>query len=100
MVIEALAAVSPLAPGAMAGMDAASRPPANDFGASLGAGLTRVDQSVTLANDQLKALAAGKNLAIHDVMITMEQARLELMLATEVRNKLVESYQELMRMQL
>ena len=36
---------------------------------------------------------------IHQVMISMEKASLALNLTIEIRNKLVESYQELMRMQ-
>jgi flagellar hook-basal body complex protein FliE len=37
---------------------------------------------------------------MHDVMISMEQARMNLMFMVEVRNRVVEAYQELMRMQL
>jgi len=40
------------------------------------------------------------NIDIHDVMIGMEKAHLALQLTIEVRNKLVEAYQEIMRMQL
>lgn len=36
---------------------------------------------------------------IHEVMISMEKASLALNLTIEIRNKLVESYQEIMRMQ-
>ncbi|MDK2822116.1 MAG: flagellar hook-basal body complex protein FliE [Clostridia bacterium] len=39
------------------------------------------------------------NVDIHDVMISMEKAHLALQLTIEIRNKLVESYQEVMRMQ-
>ena len=100
MAIEAIAPISLAQVTPMGDLGPATTLPAQDFAVSLGESLGRVDRSLSAANDQLKALAAGKDLPIHDVMITMEQARLELMLATEVRNKLVESYQELMRMQL
>lgn len=36
---------------------------------------------------------------IHEVMISMEKASLALNLTIEIRNKLVEAYQEIMRMQ-
>jgi len=39
------------------------------------------------------------NVNIHDVMISMEKAHLALQLTIEIRNKLVETYQEIMRMQ-
>lgn len=71
-----------------------------DFLSVLGDGLTRVDSSIQAADTQLRALAAGQDIRIHDLMITMEQARLDLMLVAEVRNRLIEGYQELARMQL
>ena len=36
---------------------------------------------------------------LHQAMIAMEEANVSLQLMVEVRNKLLESYQELMRMQ-
>lgn len=71
-----------------------------DFAAALGDGLAQVDRSLRAADDRLRSLAAGENVALHDVMITMEQARMDLMLVVEVRNRLLEAYQELTRMQL
>jgi flagellar hook-basal body complex protein FliE len=37
---------------------------------------------------------------VHDVMIAMEHARLKLQLAVEVRNRVVDAYQNLTNMQL
>jgi flagellar hook-basal body complex protein FliE len=37
---------------------------------------------------------------IHDVVIAQEKASLSLQLALQVRNKAVEAYQEMMRMQI
>ncbi len=71
-----------------------------DFAQMLGSGLAGVDASLKAADGQLRALAAGQAIPLHDVMISMEQARLDLMLAVEVRNRVIEGYQELMRMQL
>lgn len=71
-----------------------------DFLSTIGRGLERVDTSLRTADDAVRALAAGENVPLHDVMIAMERARLDLMLAVEVRNRLVEAYQELNRMQL
>jgi flagellar hook-basal body complex protein FliE len=41
----------------------------------------------------------GQAPSVHDTMITMEKADLSLRLTTKVRNKVVEAYQEIMRMQ-
>lgn len=66
----------------------------------IGQGLQRVDASLREADTGLRALAAGEDVPVHDVMMSMERARLDLMLAVEVRNRLVEAYQELNRMQM
>lgn len=71
-----------------------------DFMHLLNDGLARVDQSLKTADTQLRGLAAGQDIPIHDVMISMERARLDLMLVAEVRNRVIEAYQELTRMQL
>jgi flagellar hook-basal body complex protein FliE len=98
MAIEAIGAIgaSPLA--AIAQPQAASG--AADFGQLLGEGISKLDSGLQAADQQLRALAAGQDVAVHDVMISMEQARMKLMFMVEVRNKVVEAYQELMRMQL
>ena len=74
--------------------------PTSDFAALVGSGLSQVDQGLKAADQNLRALAAGQDVAGHDVMISMESARMNLMLMVEVRNRLVEAYQEVMRMQL
>jgi len=98
MAIEAISAIG----GDIARSTAIAAPAAagTDFATLLGDGLTRVDHSLQAADTQLRSLAAGENIAIHDVMISMEQARLDLMLMAEVRNRMIEAYQELTRMQL
>jgi len=74
--------------------------PAQDFSAVLTEQLARVNGDLQAADTQAVALAAGRDVPVHDVMIAMEQARLDLMLVVEVRNRLIEAYQELTRMQL
>ncbi len=44
-------------------------------------------------------LSGGQNVSLHQTMIAMEEASISFQLMVEVRNKLLESYQELMRMQ-
>jgi flagellar hook-basal body complex protein FliE len=46
-----------------------------------------------------KRLMAGENVPLHQTMIQIEEARVAFQLMVEVRNKMLESYQELMRMQ-
>ena len=51
------------------------------------------------ANQTVEKYLTGEVQDMHTVMLAMGQARLSMQLAVEVRNKLVEAYQELSRMQ-
>ncbi len=84
------------APGAPA--DGAFAP--GKFAQVLQSGLGELDASVGAAELAVRDLAAGKPVELHDVMISLERARLSVQTFVQVRNKLVESYQDLMRMQL
>ena len=59
----------------------------------------RVDEAQKNANEQVTAFVAGEQENVHDVMIAMNEGKLAFQLMTEVRNKMLETYQELMRMQ-
>ncbi len=48
----------------------------------------------------LRGLAAGKVNNLHQVMLALEKANTSFQLITQVRNKFLEGYQELMRMQI
>jgi flagellar hook-basal body complex protein FliE len=98
MSIQAIAHV--LADAAPSSAIGVAPTPATDFADLLGDGLAKTDASLKTADTQLRQLAAGADIPIHDVMISMEKARLDLMLVVEVRNRVIEGYQELMRMQL
>ncbi|MGN1400560.1 MAG: flagellar hook-basal body complex protein FliE [Bacillus sp. (in: firmicutes)] len=54
-----------------------------------------------VASDQMtERMASGENVDLHTVMITSQKAGIMLQTTMEVRNKAVEAYQEIMRMQL
>ena len=69
------------------------------FGDTLADAVGRVDQAQKTADAQVEAFVAGETENTHEVMIAMNQAELHFKLMTEVRNKLLDGYQELMRMQ-
>ncbi|TYO95488.1 flagellar hook-basal body complex protein FliE [Desulfallas thermosapovorans] len=48
----------------------------------------------------IKNFLTGEVQDLHTVMIAMEEAKLTMQLAVEVRNKVIEAYQELARMQI
>jgi flagellar hook-basal body complex protein FliE len=59
-----------------------------------------VNSKQTAADDAVAGLMSGKNVSLHQAMISMEEASVSFSMMVEVRNKLLDSYQELMRMQI
>ena len=66
----------------------------------LGNALAQVNQLQNQAASSITALATGDKTSLHDTMIAMEQADVSFRLMMQVRNKIVEAYQEIMRMQI
>lgn len=52
------------------------------------------------ADRSVELLATGQNDSIHETMLALTKADLSLRMFMEVRNKVIEAYQEVMRMQL
>ncbi|MDW2981773.1 flagellar hook-basal body complex protein FliE [Rhodanobacter sp. KK11] len=96
--IDAITSVT----GAMPVPELAPRPidSTGDFSRLLGEGLGALNTSLNAGDHALRAMAAGEAIPLHDVMIAMERARLDLQFAVEVRNRAVEAYQQLTQMQL
>jgi flagellar hook-basal body complex protein FliE len=61
--------------------------------------LERVNGLQHGADAAVRAFALGQAPSVHDTMIATEKADLSLRLTMKVRNKVVEAYQEIMRMQ-
>ena len=70
------------------------------FGNVLQGYLQNVDNTVKQAEVLSTKLATGEIDNVHDVMIASEKAKLALELTVTIRDKAVEAYQEVMRMQL
>ncbi len=61
--------------------------------------LKEVNSQQLSAREVERALSEGKVKNVEEAMYTIEKADLSLRLLTELRNKALESYQEIMRMQ-
>ena len=70
------------------------------FADVLKAGLNQVNNLQKEADSLAAKFAAGETDNIHGVLIAGEKADIALQLATAVRSKLLDAYQEIMRMQL
>lgn len=66
----------------------------------LGRMVGEVNAKQISAGEAVKGLLSGQGVSMHQAMIAMEEASVSFQLMAEVRNKLLESYQELMRMQI
>lgn len=70
------------------------------FGEMLLNGLHGLDAKVGNADQLVKQFALGDDIPVHQVTMALEEARLSVELAMQVRARLVEGYRELMNMQL
>jgi flagellar hook-basal body complex protein FliE len=69
------------------------------FSQRLQAEFEAVNAKMSAAEIGLQELAAGKPSDLHHVMLSLEDAKLSFQLLVQVRNKVLEAYQEVMRMQ-
>ncbi len=74
-------------------------PTGESFSETLKKAVGEVDAQQKMANQQITAFVMGEQENVHEVMLAMEQAKISFELLVEVRNRMLETYQELMRMQ-
>ena len=99
--VAALPALDPVAAAARSVAQTASTnaTPGAGFGQMVTQGLEQVNNSLLDSQVDMQRLAAGEVGNLHQVMLRMEQSRLSFQLMLQVRNRLLESYQDVMRMQ-
>lgn len=79
---------------------AMQQPPQSDFSTWFSNEITRANEALGTADSQLKQLAAGDPIPVHEVMLSLEEAQLTFQLVTQVRNRLLEAYQDILKMQI
>ncbi|MEY2881923.1 MAG: hypothetical protein RLZZ15_4303 [Verrucomicrobiota bacterium] len=105
-----IASVNPLQAGVLQRLDAPlpkiaapalsrASGPTPGFGAVLDGLVAGVDAKQQEASALTRQVLLGDNDQLHQSVIAMQEAGMAFSMMVEVRNKLVESYQELMRMQ-
>lgn len=73
---------------------------AEGMGQALSQAIEQLDQGQRLADTGVAKLVAGEPVELHHVMLQMEQSMINMNLAVQVRNKVIEAYQEIQRIQL
>ncbi|HEY6014055.1 MAG TPA: flagellar hook-basal body complex protein FliE, partial [Candidatus Limnocylindrales bacterium] len=79
---------------------AATPDPAGGFLDTLGNAFGQLNGQLVSADAALADFAAGGSSDLHTVMLQMQEASLGLQLGVQVRDKFLEAYQEIMRLQL
>ena len=105
MNIQAIQGSVPVAPldapdWAVDAAAAAKGVPGADFGRLISDGLTQVNEQLAASQVDLQRLATGEVQNLHQVMMNLEESRLSFQLLMQVRNRLLEAYQDVMKMQI
>jgi flagellar hook-basal body complex protein FliE len=95
------APIGPIQPPSLAELSVpfSGRQQPGQFSAMLDKAISEVEQSRTMANEKAERLLSGQPEELHSVVLNVQRAQLEFELFLEVRNKVVQAYQEVMRMQ-
>ena len=90
--------IAPIVPAASTPGVAAATPASGEgFIDSLGQLLKTAEESGDAANLAVEQMLDGRG-EVHDAMIALQRAELSLQFTVQVRNKLVQAYQDIMRM--
>jgi flagellar hook-basal body complex protein FliE len=76
---------------------AAAAPGAGAFAESLSKMIENVEETSAEANEAITSMV-DKTGDVHEAMIALQRAEMTLQLTVQVRNKLVQAYQDIMRM--
>lgn len=69
------------------------------FGKALTGALQEVNRLQHAADDAIGGVVLGSEENVHQAIVAMEKASIAMQLTIQVRNKVVEAYQEIMRIQ-
>ena len=84
----------------LAAQAAPAQLPQSGFGDILASGMRQVEGKLAAADALVQRFALDDSVPLHQVTYALEEARLSVELAMQVRTRLVESYRELMNMQI
>ncbi len=89
----------PLAPGALSAASVATPAEANAFSSALSGAIENIQGKQDLSSDLAVKAVTGELENVHDYTIAATEAAVSLELAVAVRNRLVDAFTEIMRMQ-
>lgn len=75
-----------------------AEPVTGSFGQLVSDGLSRINGQLIGSQVDLQKLAMGNAQNLHQIMINLEESRVSFQLMMQVRNRLLEAYQDIMKM--
>ncbi len=75
-------------------------PSDNSFSNTLKEAIAKVNDDQLKADKQTEMLAAGKDIDLHEVMISAQKASVTMETSVQVQKKMLDAYNEIMRMQI
>lgn len=99
MAVGSIKALGSIDPRAAYGAGGVTGAPRTSFANQLQQALNDVNGLQKSRDEMIDGMVSGEVTEAHDVMIAAKEAQMAFELLMEVRNKLLESYQEIMRMQ-
>ena len=73
--------------------------PAESAGKFFNELVAKINELQVSSDQSIQQFATGENKNLHEVMIAMEKASISFQFMSQVRNKALDAYQEIMRMQ-
>jgi flagellar hook-basal body complex protein FliE len=97
--IGSVKALGSIDPRAAYGAGGVAGKPGGNFANQLQQAINEVNDLQKTREEMVEGMVSGEVTEVHDVMIAAKESQMAFELLLEVRNKLLESYQEIMRMQ-
>ena len=72
----------------------------NNFGNIIKESIAKTAEAEQQGNQAIEGLASGQARNLHEVMISVEKADISLKMLVQFRNKALQAYEEVMRMQI
>jgi len=88
---------APGLPGAIGGTAQAGSP--GSFGSTIRNAMDSIDQQQVAADQEVAKTVAGESPDLHRTMATLQMADLSFQLGLQIRNKMIDAYQQVMQMQ-
>jgi flagellar hook-basal body complex protein FliE len=77
-----------------------AKPSSTNFGNVLESVIDKVELSRSNAQESVQRFVTGEEDELHSTILSVQRAEMDFELALQVKNKVVQAYQEIMRMQI